>query len=168
MNAARIDTVADLLRSINVSPVRVRRREDPDWSAARAAYMGWRGFCRACGSHRHCQAYQYELPNGIGAFLWCHACDALPRMANGSRLTAVPKWLPRLPVESLPVHWARQGSWRGRCFVCAKDAPLERHHLAPRAVFGDDEAERWPTVDVCGGCHQRWHGRMNGGSRDHG
>lgn len=45
------------------------------------------------------------------------------------------------------------------CEVCGVFAPLEDHHLAPRAVFGDD-ADRWPTVAVCAGCHAEWHRRM--------
>ena len=44
-----------------------------------------------------------------------------------------------------------------RCHVCAAVGPVERHHLAPRNLFGDAEAERWPTVLVCRPCHERWH-----------
>jgi hypothetical protein len=45
------------------------------------------------------------------------------------------------------------------CAVCKVVAPFERHHLAPRAVFGD-AADRWPVVDVCHDCHREWHRLM--------
>lgn len=47
------------------------------------------------------------------------------------------------------------------CYVCGACAPLERHHLAPRHLFGD-ACERWPTVDVCRPCHEEWHRRVDG------
>ena len=49
-----------------------------------------------------------------------------------------------------------------QCQVCGDEGRLERHHLAPVSVFGDDEAERWPTVMVCVPCHRRWHSLMTG------
>ncbi len=52
-----------------------------------------------------------------------------------------------------------------QCQVCGDGGRLERHHLAPVAVFGDDEAERWPTVMVCVPCHRRWHSLMAGGQK---
>lgn len=45
------------------------------------------------------------------------------------------------------------------CPVCLRVVPLEEHHLAPRALFGD-EAERWSTQNVCRDCHERWHAFM--------
>lgn len=42
------------------------------------------------------------------------------------------------------------------CGVCGTVGPIERHHLAPQALFGDD-AELWPTVNVCTTCHDLWH-----------
>ncbi len=32
----------------------------------------------------------------------------------------------------------------------------ELHHWAPRALFGD-EADQWPTTNLCSRCHARWH-----------
>lgn len=46
------------------------------------------------------------------------------------------------------------------CSVCKEAAALECHHLAPRELFGD-EAEDWPTVQVCRPCHMRWHSVIN-------
>ena len=44
----------------------------------------------------------------------------------------------------------------GRCFVCRSASAKEEHHLAPRHIFGR-EAQCWPRVEVCRGCHRRWH-----------
>ncbi len=52
------------------------------------------------------------------------------------------------------------------CYVCGACAPLERHHLAPRHLFGD-ACERWPTVDVCRGCHEDWHRIVDGSIERH-
>ena len=45
------------------------------------------------------------------------------------------------------------------CPVCGEVALLEKHHWAPRAIFGD-EASRWPVTKLCPACHLRWHQLM--------
>lgn len=53
------------------------------------------------------------------------------------------------------MHWVGQDN-QAPCPICECVAVLERHHLAPRALFGD-ECERWPKIDICHACHKRWH-----------
>ena len=61
-------------------------------------------------------------------------------------------------IETLDVHdpWGRLHQ---ECAVCGRHGPTEGHHLAPRQNFGE-EACRWPVVEVCRKCHERWHQRM--------
>ena len=47
----------------------------------------------------------------------------------------------------------------GVCDRCG-DVGVEVHHWAPKAAFGED-ADEWPTGDLCTGCHDEWHDRMN-------
>lgn len=46
------------------------------------------------------------------------------------------------------------------CAVCGEPA-TELHHWAPRAIFGKQEAERWPRSWLCAGHHEQWHIGMN-------
>lgn len=47
-----------------------------------------------------------------------------------------------------------------RCAVsgCTRP-PAERHHWAPRAIFGS-ACEAWPTALLCVVCHATWHRRV--------
>jgi hypothetical protein len=46
----------------------------------------------------------------------------------------------------------------GLCARCG--APAEHvHHWAPRELFED--AEQWPTSELCGDCHRLWHMTIN-------
>jgi hypothetical protein len=47
------------------------------------------------------------------------------------------------------------------CEHCHCLAFCERHHWAPRELFGV-EADRWPTANLCQDCHVIWHQVMNG------
>ncbi len=42
------------------------------------------------------------------------------------------------------------------CRRCEKPGPTERHHIAPRAIFGD-LAATFGTVRLCHECHLLWH-----------
>lgn len=45
------------------------------------------------------------------------------------------------------------------CAVCASPHNVERHHFAPRHLFGWD-AESWPKAYLCRPCHMRWHRKV--------
>ena len=87
--------------------------------------------------------------------IYCSRCD---RPAHGGRsyrpiASVAPDALRRMPEIAAPTE--------GFCSVCQAARPLEVHHLAPRNVFRD-EADLWPTVEVCRECHERWHRLMDG------
>lgn len=53
------------------------------------------------------------------------------------------------------------------CAVCGRAEVLELHHFAPRSVFGEHEADNWPTAMLCHKCHERWHAAMCGSAAHH-
>ena len=46
------------------------------------------------------------------------------------------------------------------CEVCGAFG-AQRHHWAPKAIFGEEESEKWPTGYLCQPCHSRWHKRWH-------
>jgi DNA-directed RNA polymerase subunit M/transcription elongation factor TFIIS len=84
-------------------------------------------------------------------------------IASTQEREKVEAWLSRNEMKwsDIPTIPADGATDEQRCFVCGDCGPMESHHLAPRAIFGD-EAEAWPTVDVCASCHDRWHTMMIG------
>ena len=107
-----------------------------------------------------CEAELHQCPVARGAHyqFYCAACRCY-RRAPGA-----PTWIARHllgataeQLAALPVI-PRQHK---ECPICKRTELLETHHLAPRAIFGA-EAGAWPTVDVCGDCHMRWHRCMDG------
>lgn len=45
------------------------------------------------------------------------------------------------------------------CQVCGAFG-TQLHHWAPREVFGQIEADHWPTSYLCVRCHTEWHKRV--------
>jgi len=43
-----------------------------------------------------------------------------------------------------------------RCARCGARG-AEEHHWAPRALFREEEANRWPKDFLCKRCHDEWH-----------
>src|SRR3972149_5633046 len=79
---------------------------------------------------------------------WCVYCD---RPARPGWFDAKAHFSEQ---EMLAMPWLKSARGKENCGICGVAADLETHHLAPRALFGE-EAERWPTVDVCRSCHER-------------
>lgn len=48
----------------------------------------------------------------------------------------------------------------GICERCGKEGPVQGHHMAPHAYFAD--ANEWPLIDLCQGCHTEWHQKIEG------
>jgi hypothetical protein len=47
------------------------------------------------------------------------------------------------------------------CAVRECPRPSEhRHHVAPRSIFGELEADRWPILELCAVHHSVWHARV--------
>lgn len=57
-------------------------------------------------------------------------------------------------IEELPV--LRDERPATTCERCGARG-VETHHWAPKEWFGPEEAERWPTAELCRTCHQVWH-----------
>ena len=117
--------------------------------------------CGRCGNARHVMLYQQQRGGGgpLPAFR-CMNCD---EFAISGR--------PYFPLDEVTICgvpartvWPYAPGYEpyppSMCGVCGKTAHVAVHHLAPRAVFGEEEAERWPTVSVCDDCHDRWHRKM--------
>lgn len=89
--------------------------------------------------------------------LWCSSCNRAA--LAGSSYVPVAAYsddeLRRMPMRTLA------STPDAPCEVCGSIAKLERHHLAPRNIFGD-ACERWPTVLVCRPCHEEWHRKVDG------
>lgn len=61
-------------------------------------------------------------------------------------------------IESLPVERDhRDGT---TCERCGTSEGVEEHHWAPKAIFGWDIANTWPTSFLCPGCHRLWHSTL--------
>lgn len=43
------------------------------------------------------------------------------------------------------------------CARCGSHANVQYHHWAPRALFPDGEADKWPISPLCQACHSIWH-----------
>ncbi len=43
-----------------------------------------------------------------------------------------------------------------------RNRDIEWHHIAPKEVFGWEEADEWPVVPLCQEHHREWHRRMIG------
>ncbi len=57
----------------------------------------------------------------------------------------------------MPIAWDRLGEGWRPCERCGEKAALQEHHWAPKHLFGEDEADRWPKSYLCEACHDRWH-----------
>jgi len=70
------------------------------------------------------------------------------------------QWLRHQSAEDIPIGLDDRTS-RPPCVRCGTFG-TELHHFAPRAVFGAEEAEMWPTAWLCPDCHDYWHRMMKG------
>jgi hypothetical protein len=70
------------------------------------------------------------------------------------------RWLRKPAEQDLPVVLDERTS-RPPCVRCGGFG-TDLHHFAPRAIFGTDEAEMWPTAWLCPDCHDYWHRMMKG------
>lgn len=95
-------------------------------------------YCRECGKRSSNHAITSD---GV----WIKGREVWPHKVVGQLIDALPE---------------RENPRASACEVCGSVEPLEQHHLAPAAVFGDD-CDKWPTVMVCRSCHRTWHSLMD-------
>ena len=125
-------------------------------------------FCQACNR----ETSQYVVKRGPHAGWWCRKCNNIctdsPLWLSDAALHAmglVREILPDAPATTLQLPLPNVGGKSNpACRRCGVADRLETHHWAPRAVFGDD-ADKWPTDDLCVPCHQEWHSRMHDHAR---
>lgn len=127
--------------------------------------------CQNCGKTGAARAFVHPIARGFHLLVRCEEGHwALKNKHGGERPIAnaaerekIEDWMRRNGArwDDIP-RYVMDGAIDEQCQVCGECAPLERHHLAPCAVFGWEEAESWPTIDVCGACHERWHVMMVG------
>lgn len=99
--------------------------------------------------------------------IWCNECGRLARSAGGSGgiwrplrwfdMGAMPD-LRHIAPPGVVAECTRNFNF-GPCAACGRVGAREVHHWAPRHLFGD-EADRWPTADLCRTCHAEWHRRV--------
>jgi hypothetical protein len=116
--------------------------------------------CARCLCHTDHSLSRREQASGAVHCAW--ACDVCGKVGTHSGLYISKREalrhvktiadLPLIPCEDKP-----------RCDVCDADG-AERHHFAPRALFGAD-ADRWPTALLCVPCHRKWHSIVTPGMR---
>ncbi len=97
-----------------------------------------------------------RVANGALQVIWtCAGC--------GYRSTPVPHLEAErhgVRVHELPIFEDHAGRY-ARCVVagCGSDE-VEWNHIAPKGIFGEDEAERWGMVALCRRHHQEWGERV--------
>lgn len=103
--------------------------------------------------------YIYRTANGGKcARSWCERCLRNPPQSTMKSFA---------PLEDFFAHEVTRmrefsevdpdGSAKHKpCAKCGTVGPTESHHWAPWHLFGAD-AGNWPTSDLCGPCHRRWH-----------
>jgi hypothetical protein len=96
-----------------------------------------------------------RISTGFHVFARCVSGCQVKTQIGG--IWAPKMWFTPAELEAMPLTDAEP---LPTCTVCGVRAKLESHHLAPRELFGDEECERWPRVDVCRDCHERWHERI--------
>lgn len=112
--------------------------------------------CRRCGAM--CAWRKEDVGRGWRFSAWCMVCRVQnTRPAEPYAHPDDRTWWPsRMFADPDAVTTLVRGS--RECQVCRADVAFtELHHLAPTALFGFEEANRWPTVEVCTTCHDRWH-----------
>lgn len=115
-----------------------------------------KGHCRNCKVETPWTLYRQVFANASENFVWqCSRCNTknpgrepqlfIPKETIASRLTEE-------QISDLPT--IMPGLY-DRCARCGNRG-TERHHWAPRAIFGK-ECESWPQDYLCKDCHDQWH-----------
>lgn len=97
-----------------------------------------------------------RVANGSLQVIWkCNWC--------GLKTTPVPQRLVTehgISIHELPIVEDYAGLY-ARCIVrgCGSDE-VEWNHIAPKGIFGEDEAEDWGQVAMCRRHHEEWGNRV--------
>jgi hypothetical protein len=96
-----------------------------------------------------------RVSNGSLQVIWTCPCGMASTPIPHAELERI-----GIVVRELPIV-ADYTGWYARCIVrgCESDE-VEWNHIAPKEIFGEEEAERWGMVALCRRHHQEWHDRM--------
>jgi hypothetical protein len=97
-----------------------------------------------------------------GGFHYCWMCSRCNQMHKQNGRTwisflIISQFLTPSQIDALPTIGP---SVIIACVKCGSHN-AELHHWAPKAIFGKDQAEQWPTDYLCLACHQLWHDTIN-------
>lgn len=114
--------------------------------------------CKACGGSRIALG---TAENAYGKTVhpyFCRDCgEVMTQYASKQTAAQVAREDGPLPNVTLKSTKLNKPTEKDKpCEVCGSTGTTERHHWAPRHLFGE-EAYRWPTSYLCQRCHVRWH-----------
>ena len=114
--------------------------------------------CLRCDTETRQELVRFVQSSGaehIGC--WCLSCDNLATR-DGRTWVSAESVRKHFGVDDLGfLRVARDLRLDApRCGRCG-DRGAERHHWAPTAIFGEQEANLWPTDFLCRSCHRIWH-----------
>lgn len=116
-----------------------------------------RSFCSWCvRDGRAPSAIEWRRTRTSSGYKISEFCTGCDRPINPGQFAAHSRFTTE---ELSAMPWTQESDPMAACQVCGAVAPLENHHLAPRAQFGA-EADLWPQVRVCRACHSFWHRAM--------
>ena len=86
---------------------------------------------------------------------WCLECNWWAPRKNSAAIWIAKDELVKAGVDLSLVRVVERTE-QPRCAKCGARG-AEEHHWAPQAMFGKDEANRWPKDFLCKRCHDEWH-----------
>lgn len=112
--------------------------------------------CLTCHADTKVILHRRQMSSGGFHFCWiCSRCQKIYKHNGRTWISGAlveqflsPQEISNLPVlaADFPVACAKCGAPKG-----------ELHHWAPKAIFGAESAEEWPTDYLCPACHKLWH-----------
>ncbi len=126
--------------------------------------------CERCGSD-NVKLRRYIISNGDVHFRWkCLDCGRLAQKTGQNvSHSKVDELLDHYDKSRSDIPIAEDYSGEAQCEVSGCERPAEVHHVAPRALFGD-QCNQWPKVLLCREHHNEWHTTvtpyLNGGHQN--
>lgn len=110
--------------------------------------------CKKCSRKTLVKLVRTITASGISQVYW--QCSSCKDNANGGAVYIKHEILKqnKVEIDDLPVV-ADYRRLENACVVCGA-LGAERHHWAPRYLFGD-RAEEYPTAYLCNYHHMLWH-----------
>jgi len=115
------------------------------------------GFCLLCKTNTTAVLHLRVLQNNAETFVWCcSSCNRFNPFGQRDHFISKEKVQAFLTPEQIAALPVLMPDASNRCARCG-DRECELHHWAPKGIFGNDEAEKWPKDYLCKVCHACWH-----------